>query len=761
MRHWLLALLVVAAACEGPAGPAGTDGTDGADGDSGQDGDTGPKGDPGTIPPAPWLVADRVDIAVTALTYENNAAYVAFTLKDKDGKPLDRTGNLTEGRVTVSFVLAQLAQNPDGTAGQYTAYTRRTATANANYPDPALASAEQATTEGIEANFEVVDVTKGEYRYKLAASVAAYDAAKTQTVLAIAARTVDGVQSFDRDIFYVGNVRREEVTDASCGSCHGTFSAHGGRYTKPEHCILCHTPQTTDPESGHTVDFRVMIHKIHRGEDLPSFRADNNNPYEIVGFGAPPKGYTVHDFSHVAFPGPSTTLSVNIRSCERCHDGAQASAWYARPSTAACTSCHDTTVFTANPPAPFVAHEGGVDPALVNDSTCLVCHAQTAGPAPVPAAHYHAAFDLARQQLALEILSVTNTSPGSLPTVRFKVTYNGEPRNILPSAGGTAFGTLTAMLAGPTTDIADYWQARVQGAGSVGTLVAVDAAGGIFDYTFPTTVTTGPCSTSTSTPARDCNIPAGATGSYLVAFEGNWTPPGGIRQVIVPARKAFAVTDPAPVERRVIVDNAKCNSCHFDLQFHGGGRKDINYCVNCHNPNNTNDERMSRVEGSTVFIESVDMRVMAHKIHMGDELTQSYILGGNPAPTTTNPVGSPHDFSTLRYPRARTACVACHVGDTWKLPMNASTKYLPSTTQENTCTEPAGTDPDNYCTTPFWVVTRTTKIAPESSVCTSCHDAPYTAAHALVNVTPGGVEACATCHGPGKQFDVARYHGTP
>src|SRR5690606_12285080 len=121
--------------------------------------------------------------------------------------------------------------------------------------------------------------------------------------------------------------------------------------------------------------------------------------------------------------------------------------------------------------------------------------------------------------------------------------------------------------------------------------------------------------------------------------------------------------------------------------------KDVQYCVTCHNPNNANDERISRLEGSTVFVESVDFRVMAHKIHMGDELTQPYILGTNPAPSTANPLGAPHDFSTLRYPRARTACVACHTGDTWKLPMAASSNYLPSTTLEMTCTEPADHDP--------------------------------------------------------------------
>lgn len=756
MRTWLIALLVFGVACEGPAGPAGADGTDGADGADGTDGDTGPKGDPGTVPPVPWIVGDRVDIAVTGLSFDASGAHVAFTLKDKDGKPLDRTGNLTDGKVSVSFVLAQLGTNSDGSPAQYTAYTKRTAPASGSYPSPALTSAEQATTEGVEANFVPVDVTKGEYTYTFAAPTTAYDATKTQTVLAVAARTVEGVQSYDRETFHVGNLRREEVTDTSCGSCHGTFSAHGGRYTKPEQCILCHTPQTTDPESGNTVDFKVMIHKVHRGENLPSFQANPALAYKIVGYGQP---YTVHDFSEVAFPGPTTNLATNIMNCERCHDGAQQTRWKTKPSTAACTSCHDTTVFTANPPAPFVAHEGGVDPTLVNDGTCIVCHGENAGPAPVPASHYNAAFDLTTQKLAMEIVSITNTAPGQLPTVRFKVTVDGQPRNILPSAGGTALGGLLVMIAGPTTDIAEYWQARIQGgtasSPNVGTLTAVDAPGGVFDYTFPATGCTQ------STLNRSCEIPVSATGSYVVSFEGNWTPAGAPRMVINPPRLAFAVTGTTATPRRTIVDNAKCNSCHYDLQFHGGGRKDVQYCVMCHNPNNANDERISRLEGSTVFVESVDLRVMAHKIHMGEELTQSYILGGNPAPSVANPLGVPEDFSKVRYPRARTACAACHTGTTWQLPMQASAKYLPSTTLEMTCTELPGADTDTYCTGSSWTISKTTKIAPESSVCTSCHDAPYTAAHAVLNVTASGVEACSTCHGPGKEFDVARYHGTP
>ncbi len=747
MRIVLLALLL--AACEGPAGPQGEDGTDGADGADGSHGDPGPTGEPGTVPPVPWLVADQVQIAVTDLTVDGSGAHVAFTLKDKDGKPLDRTGNLTDGKVTVSFILAQLGTASDGSAAQYTAYTRRSVNATPPYP---TATATQATTEGTESRFEVVDVTQGSYRYDFEAPTTGYDATRTQSVLAVASRTLDGVQAWDRDLFHVGTVRHEEVTDTSCGSCHGSFAAHGGRYTKPEHCVLCHTAQSSDPESGNTVDFKVMIHKLHRGENLPSFVADSSKPYAIIGY-----GNSVHDFSTVGFPGPSTDVAVNIRRCETCHDGAQQTNWYARPSTAACTSCHDTTVFTANPAPPLVAHQGGVDPALVNDGTCIVCHGQTAGPAPVPAAHYTGLLDPSTGTMRVDIQSVTNTAPGQLPTVRFKVTVDGAPRDIQASP----LSALTATIAGPTTDFREFWQARVQGSGAVGTLTAVDAAAGIFDYTFPAATVAKPTPCTESTAARECKIPDDATGSYQIAFEASWTPAGQQRIVAPPPIAAFAVTDTTAVPRRTIVANASCNGCHVDLQFHGGGRKDVQYCVMCHNPSNANDERISRLEGSAVFAESVDLRVMAHKIHMGEELSQPYILGGNPAPSTSNPLGAPEDFSELRYPRARTACNACHTGTTWQLPMAASAKYLPSTTVELTCSEDPSADSDSYCTGAFWAITKTTKIAPESAVCTSCHDAPYTAAHALLNTTTGGVEACTTCHGPGKELDVSRYHGTP
>jgi len=338
--------------------------------------------------------------------------------------------------------------------------------------------------------------------------------------------------------------------------------------------------------------------------------------------------------------------------------------------------------------------------------------------------------------LTLTIQSVANSAPGSTPTVTFRVGVGGAPADILT----TPLASLRATIAGPTTDYAKYWQATVQGAGATGTLTPVDAANGVFSYTF-------------SAP-----IPADATGSYALGLEGyvlNGAYPG-LRFGAVAPVQFFAVTDAVTIARRAIVDDARCNACHASSTVHGGTRRGVQYCTLCHNPNLSNDTQVARLEGSTVQSPSMDFKVLIHKIHRGTALVQPYTVWGFPGPTAANPAGTPINFGATAYPADPRACQACHLPNTYDLPLGAG--LLASTERVFTSTEDPAADTNSYCDNPFFVLTQTIKTPPITAACTSCHDAGYTAAHAVTMTTPAGVESCATCHASGKTNGIDLYH---
>jgi OmcA/MtrC family decaheme c-type cytochrome len=189
---------------------------------------------------------------------------------------------------------------------------------------------------------------------------------------------------------------RTIVDTQNCARCHGEFSKdfsiHGNLRNQVEYCELCHNSTQSDAARRRRdpaavaagdltapIDFKVMIHKIHRGEAL------EQQPYIIYGFGAPPLGYTKHDFGEVLFPG-------DLRICDTCHvedsqlippypgtalptlrtrldpatgDPVPADPDHIAPITAVCTACHDGDDALAHA-ATQTAPDGS--------EACAVCH---------------------------------------------------------------------------------------------------------------------------------------------------------------------------------------------------------------------------------------------------------------------------------------------------------------------------------------------------------------------------------------------------
>jgi OmcA/MtrC family decaheme c-type cytochrome len=711
---------MAALGCEGPAGQDGFQGPQGVPGDPGAPGGEGGKGDPGDPGPqgdpgkSVYLAGPGLALEVMGVVLENKKVKVTFRLADGAGVPLDREGKYTAGAVSVRTNLAWLPQPTDGFPAQYVSYITKEQTS----PVTGLTAKQAAADEG--GTFTEVDPEQGLYQYEYGTQVEP-DMNRTHTLGMWATRQFEGVTytaEVVHDFVPAGTPvidKRDIVRTDACNQCHGTLKAHEGARRSVELCITCHSDQTADPDTGNTVDMTVMIHKIHRGKELPSVKG--GAPYQIIGY-----MQGVHDYSTVGYPQP-------LQRCETCHTGDQGSVWNQKPTRKSCGSCHDDVSFVEPAPEGQILHAGG---AMADDSKCTVCHPTSGGLEGISTKHLTPLTDPASPKIELQILSVTKTAPGQNPEIVFSVAQNGQPLDIL----ATPMARLSVVFAGPTTDYATFVSSTVQGAGATGTLTA---EGGNFRY-----VMAAP-------------VPMSAAGSYAVGMEGYVQPGGaaGPRFAAWNPVEYVAVTDPAPEPRREIVAGQLCNNCHYELSAHGGMRKNPEYCVLCHNPNQAGDERIERFEGKTVLATSLDMRHFIHRIHTGEELSQQpYILGGNPAPTKANPAGTPVDFGEVRFPGDRKACWTCHKGDSYMVPLPDGT--LPSKMQTLACIEDPAADADAYCDQR--VVQSESFLWPETSACTGCHDSKAAVAHAQTNTTPSGAEACAACHGPGRDFDVQRVH---
>ncbi|MCA2964427.1 MAG: OmcA/MtrC family decaheme c-type cytochrome [Acidobacteriaceae bacterium] len=538
-------------------------------------------------------------------------------ITDPLGVPLDREGRLTPGAVGLSFVAATIPADNK----HYTAYTTRVQRS----PLTGVSATQAASDSG----GTFAKLADGEYRYTFRTKApAGFDRTATHTIGVYGSRNLN---EFELGVGYASTVFhfvpaggavtkvRDVIRTESCNGCHTEIAAHGGARRGMAMCVLCHTPQTVDPDTGNTVDMTVMTHKIHMGRELPSVQAGGK--YSLIG-----NGQRETDYSHVGFP-------ANNRNCAACHvqegpnAGAQARAMY-QPSQAGCGSCHDDIDFAA----------GKGHPVQLDDTRCAQCH-RPAGEREwdlsIEGAHTRPEKSRNLKGIAIEILEIRDTNAGQQPAVSYRL-RDGEGKLLTPGE----LNSLSFVLAGPTADYAAYWSESGR--------TDPPSPGGAATHRF----------------ARA--IPAGATGSYSIAVEGyrnvTFEGPGRetvtVRDTLQNVTKYFSVEGKAAEPRRTIVSLAKCNACHADLEAHGRNRNQIEHCVDCHNPNLTDAARRTPAQ---MPAESVNFSTMIHRLHTGATQGRPYVIYGFG--------GAANDYSKVALPADARNCAMCHVNNTERLPL--------------------------------------------------------------------------------------------
>ena len=322
-------------------------------------------------------------------------------------------------------------------------------------------------------------------------------------------------------------------------------------------------------------------------------------------------------------------------------------------------------------------------------------------------------------RINVEVTSIDAPTDGSAPTVSFKLTNDlGQGLTGLPDDN---ISFVISQLSAGVNGSASEWQAYttnsrtnppdVQAGYESATVGDYDDVGdGTFTYTFAQDLpaySAGP----TFDPGKIHRVGLEIRTERGTLRLGYDIPHNNAPTDFRPPGTFVDSTDP---DHRLIVDNDTCNACHDNLEFHGGARFDIEYCVTCHNPYSIDPDTAAEPWGGTV-----DMTEMIHKIHRGypdvlpPRLVNGYFIIGYG--------GTLHDYGGTVVPPGATFS---------QDPRNCTT-----------CHDETDTDSTPQASNYFEVVTR--------RACGACHDDIDWDAGGH----PGGVvfpddSLCLDCHGP-------------
>jgi hypothetical protein len=415
-------------------------------------------------------------------------------------------------------------------------------------------------------------------------------------------------------------------------------------------------------------------------------------------------------------------------------------------------------------------------PIQSDDTSCLTCHG-SGGFSAIDAKHeiYQRTHD---PKLSLANVSLSGGSGpngsfvvGDVPTLKFQLLdSSGTP--IADLKTNAAYGA-SAITAGPSEAPEQLYPSSLNV--RTGNLT-FDAPSSTYTYVYPSGLLSGAVPPLNTTGPYSRPNPAG---TYTVWFyvTKTQTVNGSQFRNAVNAILNFSFGQDAPLQPRQVISQAACNSCHVQIQAHGGSRQDAEGCFTCHtagatdrttltgkgvactsdaqcagsaagwekctDTNNDNILDTCMVVIDPTPLASIDFPVLIHGIHFARKL-EGYNERNNLPPGVFEIVGfnnSLNDFSDILFPQDVRSCKTCHTDSGAACSSSKPCGY------GQTCVA-------QKCVNTAWQ-------APSAHVCLSCHDADDAAGHAALNTwngPDGPVETCEVCHGQGAQFAVDAVH---
>jgi OmcA/MtrC family decaheme c-type cytochrome len=335
-------------------------------------------------------------VNISEPTFESGKLTFKFAVEDQNGRAL-------AGITDVHTTLAKLVSDESGYTTDWNSYLRKaTDISSEQFPDANNVSLPTAD------NGELIDNLDGTYQYTFTTDVLngvdpvtgeaiAWQDSLTHRVgleirksndYPVANATFDWVPS-GGDV----NLSRQIVTVESCNNCHTELTSHDGNSTDTDNCVTCHNPGANDPISGESLDFKIMIHKLHQGIDLPTL-SEVGNKYSLFTHNGTEETIFAENDGIWVLNNKGTIDGIDypqdIRNCTGCHaDDAdsvrnpnlqgvitsEGGNWKHIPSVETCSSCHDNTAFNEEMLAAKPNSKKHVMFPSENDS-CLFCHGE-------------------------------------------------------------------------------------------------------------------------------------------------------------------------------------------------------------------------------------------------------------------------------------------------------------------------------------------------------------------------------------------------